>query len=407
MNRITALCATALAVLLLAAPATAAVQEGLVNVNVEDNTILVPLSVAANVCDVTVAVLASDLQDGTATCDALATSDATVTEPTNNSRETRQNGLINVNIEDLVVLVPIAVAANVCDVDVVVLASEILLNDATQCTADAGAEGIVSGPAGGGGGGDATVQEGLVNVNVEDNTILVPIAIAANVCDVTVAVLVTELQDGPATCDALATSDATVTEPTDNGGPTRQSGLVNVNVEDLVLQLPIAAAANVCDVDVVVLASEILLNDATQCTADAGAEGIVSGPAGGGGGGDATVQEGLVNVNVEDNTILVPIAIAANVCDVTVAVLVTELQDGPATCDALASSDATVTEPTNNGGATRQNGLVNVAITDLIIQVPVAVGANICDVDVVVLASEILLNDATVCTASAGAEGIA
>ena len=215
------------------------------------------------------------------------------------------------------------------------------------------------------------------------------------------------LQEGTATCDALATSDATVTEPTNNSRETRQNGLINVNIEDLVVLVPIAAAANVCDVDVVVLASEILLNDATQCTADAGAEGIVSGPAGGGGGGDATVQEGLVNVNVEDNTILVPIAIAANVCDVTVAVLVTELQDGPATCDALASSDATVTEPTNNGGATRQNGLVNVAITDLIIQVPVAVGANICDVDVVVLASEILLNDATVCTASAGAEGIA
>ena len=273
MNRITALCATALAVLLLAAPATAAVQEGLVNVNVEDNTILVPLSVAANVCDVTVAVLASDLQDGTATCDALATSDATVTEPTNNSRETRQNGLINVNIEDLVVLVPIAVAANVCDVDVVVLASEILLNDATQCTADAGAEGVVSGPAGGGGGGP-TVQEGLVNVNVEDNTILVPIAIAANVCDVTVAVLVTELQDGPATCDALATSDATVTEPTNNGGATRQNGLVNVAITDLIIQVPVAVGANICDVDVVVLASEILLNDATVCTASAGAEGI-------------------------------------------------------------------------------------------------------------------------------------
>jgi hypothetical protein len=406
MRSITALCASVFAVLLLAMPASAAVQEGLVNVNVEDNTILVPLSVAANVCDVTVAVLASDLQDGTATCDALATSDATVTEPTNNSRQTRQNGLVNVNLEDLVVLVPISVAANICDVDVVVLASEILLNDATQCTADAGSEGIVSGPAGGGG-GSPTVQEGLVNVNVEDNTILVPIAVAANVCDVTVAVLVTQLQDGPATCDALATSDATVTEPSNNGGPTRQNGLVNVNVEDLVVQVPIAAAANICDVDVVVLATEILLNDATQCTADAGSEGVVSGPAGGGGGGGPTVQEGLVNVNLEDNTILVPIAVAANVCDVTVAVLASQLEDGPATCDALATSDATVTEPANNSRQTRQNGLVNVAVTDLILQVPVAVAANICDVDVVVLASEILLNDATICTASAGAEGIA
>ena len=263
----------ALAMLAFASPASAARQQGLVNVNVEDNTILVPIAVAANVCDVTVAVLASDLEDGTATCDAFADSDATVTEPSNNSRQTRQNGLVNVNVEDLILQLPIAAAANVCDVDVVVLATEILLNDATTCTADAGAEGITDGPAGGGGGAP-TRQEGLVNLNVEDNTILVPIAIAANVCDVTVAILATDLQDGSATCDALATSDATVTEPTNNSRATRQNGLVNVNIEDLVVLLPIAVAANVCDVDVVVLATEILLNDATICTASAGAEGI-------------------------------------------------------------------------------------------------------------------------------------
>jgi hypothetical protein len=272
MHKLTVFFAVAFAMLVLASPASAARQEGLVNVNVEDNTILVPIAIAANVCDVTVAVLASDLEDGTATCDAFAESDATVTRPTDNSRQTRQNGLINVNVEDLVLQLPIAAAANVCDVDVVVLATEILLNDATTCTADAGAEGITDAPTGGG--GPPTTQEGLVNVNLEDNTILVPIAIAANICDVTVAVLTSDLQDGSATCDALATSDATVTEPTDNSRATRQNGLVNVNIEDLTLLLPIAAAANVCDVDVVVLATEILLNDATMCTASAGAEGI-------------------------------------------------------------------------------------------------------------------------------------
>jgi hypothetical protein len=65
-----------------------------------------------------------------------------VTEPTHNSRTTRQNGLVNVNIEDLFLQLPVAVAANICDVDVVVLASEILLNDASACTASAGAAGI-------------------------------------------------------------------------------------------------------------------------------------------------------------------------------------------------------------------------------------------------------------------------
>jgi hypothetical protein len=273
MRSIVAVLAAAFALLALASPASAARQEGLVNVNVEDNTILVPIAIAANVCDVTVAVLVADLQDGSAACDALAESNATVTRPTDNSRETRQNGLINVNVEGLILLLPIAAAANVCDVDVVVLATEILLSDATMCTADAGAEGITSGPAPGAG-GPPTRQEGLVNVNVEDNTILVPIAIAANVCDVTVAILATDLQDGSATCDALATSNATVTEPTNNSRATRQNGLINVNIEDLIVELPIAVAANVCDVDVVVLATEILLSDATMCTASAGAEGI-------------------------------------------------------------------------------------------------------------------------------------
>ena len=56
-----------------------------------------------------------------------------------------------------------------------------------------------------------------------------------------------------------------------------------------------------------------------------------------------TNQSGLVNVNVDDNVVQVPIAIAANICGVTVAVLANALEDGEATCDALAASGATVT----------------------------------------------------------------
>jgi hypothetical protein len=121
----------------------------------------------------------------------------------------------------------------------------------------------------------AAQQQGLVNINVEDNVVQVPVAIAANICDVTVGVLVSDLRDnGSATCDALATSGATVTPRTDTGPPTRQEGLINVNLENNTVQIPIAAAVNVCDVDVFVLASQILLNDATSCTANAGAAGI-------------------------------------------------------------------------------------------------------------------------------------
>ncbi len=56
---------------------------------------------------------------------------------------------------------------------------------------------------------------------------------------------------------------------------------------------------------------------------------------------------GLVNVtlvdvvDVGDVTVQVPIAIAANICDVTVAVLAQDLRDGRATCNASASSFAT------------------------------------------------------------------
>jgi hypothetical protein len=122
----------------------------------------------------------------------------------------------------------------------------------------------------------AQKQRGLVNINVSDNTVLVPVAIAANICNVTVAILVSDLRDeGETTCVALAESEATVTPREGGGGAgSRQEGLINVNIENNVIQIPIAAAANICDVSVFVLVSEILLNDATRCRARAGAEGI-------------------------------------------------------------------------------------------------------------------------------------
>ena len=62
--------------------------------------------------------------------------------------------------------------------------------------------------------------------------------------------------------------------PAADGGATRQDGLINVNLENNTIQIPIAAAANICDVTVAVLATAILLDDATSCDARAGAEGI-------------------------------------------------------------------------------------------------------------------------------------
>jgi hypothetical protein len=98
-----------------------------------------------------------------------------------------------------------------------------------------------------------------------------PIDLAANLCDVTVDVLVNELSDGSAPCEASSNADAVVT--TEDGGPVAQEGLVNVNVTDVVVQAPIAIAANVCDVTVAVLVSR-LEDAASPCDAAATAEAI-------------------------------------------------------------------------------------------------------------------------------------
>jgi hypothetical protein len=63
------------------------------------------------------------------------------------------------------------------------------------------ADAITPADGGGGGGGD---QTGLVNVIIADNTVQVPLAVAASVCDVTVAVLVNLLEDDAAACVAAA-----------------------------------------------------------------------------------------------------------------------------------------------------------------------------------------------------------
>ncbi len=61
-----------------------------------------------------------------------------------------------------------------------------------------------------------------------------------------------------------------------NGGPVVTGGLVNVTIVDAVdierttVQLPIAVAANVCDVDVNVLSADLADDGEANCTATAG-----------------------------------------------------------------------------------------------------------------------------------------
>lgn len=144
-------------------------------------------------------------------------------------------------------------------------------------------------------------QEGLVNVALEDIVVQAPIAVAANICDVNVAVLAQFIDDAAA-CEA--TADSTATRGPSSNAPTKQSGLVNVLVDDVVVQLPISVAANVCDVNVAVLAR--FLDDAEACEADAdsvASRGPGGGPGGGGGGGivDIPIDVVILDNNTADD----------------------------------------------------------------------------------------------------------
>jgi hypothetical protein len=119
--------------------------------------------------------------------------------------QTTQNGLVNLNLENVTVQVPIGVAANVCDVNVAVLANLVDTGATQQCSSIANAAGnavTVGAPTG------TTTQNGLVNVNLSNVTIQVPIAAAVNICDVNAAVLASLADTAGASCDARAHGNA-------------------------------------------------------------------------------------------------------------------------------------------------------------------------------------------------------
>jgi hypothetical protein len=114
----------------------------------------------------------------------------------------RQEGLVNVFADDVTVLIPIAVAANVCGVAVNVLATAANTGD-VDCTAEGVAIAEDDGRD-----GRAPNQRGLVNVALVDVFVAVPVSVAANICGVTVNVLAESLNQGSVDCEALADSNA-------------------------------------------------------------------------------------------------------------------------------------------------------------------------------------------------------
>jgi hypothetical protein len=120
------------------------------------------------------------------------------------------------------------------------------------------------------------------------------------------------------------------------------------------------------------------------------------------------LQEGLINVNVSDVVVQLPISVAANVCEVAVNVLAEQVRDDDAAvCEATAESGATV--PWNDGnrnGNGQQRGLVNVNVSDIVVQAPISVAANVCEVAVNVIAQQDRSGDAAVCTAQGYSDAV-
>ena len=131
-----ALCLTSIAAAgALALPASAGAQnqagDSLVNVQAGDVTVLLPIAVAANVCDTSVNALAQQTKVGPTTCDAVADSEATPPQGPGGHQNNAGNSLVNVQIGDVNVLAPIGIAANICDTSVNVLAEQAKLGQAT------------------------------------------------------------------------------------------------------------------------------------------------------------------------------------------------------------------------------------------------------------------------------------
>ena len=110
-----------------------------------------------------------------------------------------------------------------------------------------------------------------------------------------------------------------------------------------------------------------------------------------------TTQSGLVNVALTDTNVQVPVGVAAAVCGVQANVITSAAFGGNALCDAV--SRPTADHGGGGGGNTTQEGLVNVSLTDTNIQVPVGIAADVCGVQANVLAAGTFGGNA-VCTSA-------
>ena len=134
----------------------------------------------------------------------------------------------------------------------------------SRLTAVAATAALCLGAAGPAMGAQNQAGDSLVNVQVGDVTVQVPIAVAANLCDVNVNVLAQQNKAGSPTCTADADSSADAGRDVGQGSSNKAGdSLVNVQLGDIKAQLPIGIAANICDVNANVLAQQNRLGQAT------------------------------------------------------------------------------------------------------------------------------------------------
>ena len=96
-----------------------------------------------------------------------------------------------------------------------------------------------------------------------------------------------------------------------------------------------------------------------------------------------TQQSGLVNVALTGITVQDPVAVAADIYGVQANVIASNNFEGNTICTSASHSTAAG----GGGGNTSQQGLVNVALTGNTIQVPIGVAADVCGVQANVIAS--------------------
>jgi hypothetical protein len=112
-----------------------------------------------------------------------------------------------------------------------------------------------------------TRQNGLVNISLTNTTVQIPVGLAANICGLNVAAIATLVQtDSQTTCFTTADSQAVMIGSAP-AGSTTQNGLVNVSLTNTTIQVPIAAAINLCGVNVAILA--VLQQTASGAICDA------------------------------------------------------------------------------------------------------------------------------------------